>query len=881
LCYYLIALTKKIPGEVLLPPILDFLESSSDRVDVTEQLSKIFLSRPLITNLYSSSDGEYFVSNICRFLFRQLCNEDEPKGFILDRNTVGVFFTSLLAQDDVLGVSICCHYIVPLLLENVELCSNRSCGNMIVKSIKNILPFLPEDAIGVLICKKILRKIMPKVLSRRGSTNVDNVEDVIFLNELVVLLQHCLRHFDSENIAQYFFHTNCGCISNVLSSSMTWTLCCTKHSTKGNENCYEELLKGASSLVCDMFRLIESDQLHDTLLPLLESFCNHVNDSHLTDVINESVLPRDGEKREEVLSLPGVRETNAMLNEALKFCDEGVLKTSCPSVIEFLAFLNPPEERTHKSDEIAAKEFKEKVFLNEKESNSISDGVASLYLRSISSSNSNKIRESSYGMSIEMLSSKERNAAKESSAKDDAKMQKKTRLLRSASSFSRKSAEGNVTRNVKEKHDLVWLLGLHKQDKEERIKYSWRPRFMLSAKLHTRESSRSDSNVHINCMASNQSESVLASGNSDGELLIFDLRRHPPSLCARHCFPPVGQSNEPARPIQQVGFVMDRILACDGGLHLFDVEALSTVTSLSSGNAFFNDQGTKPWMCEDLLAFSSFPRGTGSTEILCGSMVDLCAISSAQLYTIDMRCSDAFTSHNFVTSYGHSQPDALFKSMSWYTGIVATKEYSRSSRSRHEKSILSPEQDPSFNFTCLTSHCGGGDWICVGSSSGYIHCFDRRRGKLLACWKAHQKAVIYIRSISRHKLISASADKTAVLWNIMSSPPQKISTIYNIPGKEHSMNIASHHFREDGLVSIPDGDLILCAVAGRKTLFLPMPTELQPDGSPWEVKADRIVMSDCEGNPISSSEKLKVSSIALLPCRQLVLLGSVDIHVCL
>ena len=141
----------------------------------------------------------------------------------------------------------------------------------------------------------------------------------------------------------------------------------------------------------------------------------------------------------------------------------------------------------------------------------------------------------------------------------------------------------------------------------------------------------------------------------------------------------------------------------------------------------------------------------------------------------------------------------------------------------HKKSNqLAEEQESSFNFTCVTSYSGG-DWICVGSSSGHIHCIDRRRGKILACWRAHQKAIIYIKSISRYKVLSASADKTAVLWNIMYAPPQKISTIYNIPGKEHSMNVTSHQFREDGLVSIPGGDLILCAVTGRKTVFMAMP----------------------------------------------------------
>mmetsp|Transcript_12917 Transcript_12917/g.26030 ORF Transcript_12917/g.26030 Transcript_12917/m.26030 type:complete len:1928 (+) Transcript_12917:157-5940(+) len=880
LCNYLIALSNKVPGEVLLPRLLRLLQTSSDRVDITEQLSKVFLSRPLIGNMYSSSGGEYFVSKICRFLLKQLCCVDEPSATMLDRSTVGVFFTSLLAQDDVVGTSICCHYVIPLLMDNLELCSHRSCGNMIVKSIKSLLPFLPEDAIGVLICKKILRKVIPKVLSR-GPSSVDNIQDVILLTELVVLLQQCLRHLDSENIVKNFFRTNSGSISNVLSSSMAWAL---SGGPIDDRKYYEVLLKEASVLVCNMFQRIESYQLHDTLLPLLESFCSLVNDSHLTDVLNESVLPRDGEERNEVLSRPGVKETNSILHEALEVCEEEMLKTSCPSVAEFLAFLNPPEKEASKIDEITAKDCqkqglhdeKESKSRDEKESKTKSDGMVSLY-KSISLSNNNKLRGVSDGSSIEMLSPKDLNMPNESVVKDSVTSKKKSRLVRNNSSFSQKSTDGQMNRKVKDKLDLVWLLGLHKQDKEERIKYSWRPRMMLSTRLDIEKSSESEKAAHVNCMATNQSESLLASGTSDGELLLFDLRRHPPALCARHRFHCFEQDNETARPIEQVDFfdAGGRLLVCDGGLHLFDAETQSVVTSLSSKNAYSSDQGGKPWKYEDIVAFSTCPPGTGSAEILDGSMGDISAISSAYLYGIDMRCSESITSRNCVAPYKPSQPDALFKSLTWHTGI-ATKEYPQS-----EETISPQEQDSSFNFTCLTSHCGGGDWVCVGSSSGHIHIFDRRRGKLLACWRAHQKAVVCIKSISRYKIISASADKTAVLWNIMSSPPQKLSSIYNIPGKEHSMNIACHYFREDGLVSVPDGDLILCAVTGRKTVFMPM-TQSQSNGSPLEVKADRTVMSDCESNPIPSSEKLKVSSVALLPCRQLVLLGCEgEIHVCL
>jgi len=97
------------------------------------------------------------------------------------------------------------------------------------------------------------------------------------------------------------------------------------------------------------------------------------------------------------------------------------------------------------------------------------------------------------------------------------------------------------------------------------------------------------------------------------------------------------------------------------------------------------------------------------------------------------------------------------------------------------------------------------------------------------------------------------------------------------------MNITSHEFHNDGLVSIPgDNNLLICAAAGRKAVFMPMPQELQPDGQPTDVPARRIVMSDFEGNRIPSSGKLSISSVSLLPCRQLVMLGcDGEIHVCL
>lgn len=98
------------------------------------------------------------------------------------------------------------------------------------------------------------------------------------------------------------------------------------------------------------------------------------------------------------------------------------------------------------------------------------------------------------------------------------------------------------------------------------------------------------------------------------------------------------------------------------------------------------------------------------------------------------------------------------------------------------------------------------------------------------------------------------------------------------------MNVTCYQFQSDGLVSIPGkGKLLLCAVSGRKAVFQSMPIPCDYTEEEFvEVKAERVVMSDYEGSRISRSRKFGIHSIALLPCRQLVLLGCEDgIHVCL
>ena len=417
----------------------------------------------------------------------------------------------------------------------------------------------------------------------------------------------------------------------------------------------------------------------------------------------------------------------------------------------------------------------------------------------------------------------------------------------------------------------------HISNRDLNVQYFWQPRMKLSTRIKDETYSVVDNVMGIvpaiTTMSSNLPESMIAVGNNAGEVFIYDLRRHPPVLIQKKQFVSV-DGNAP--PIRQVDFFNHdgNVLVCNEGLHLLCAETQRVTSSLSLENTSPRcSTEIHKWKGDNFVAFSLLPRGTVAGKILGDSTGEFAAISSSYLYTIDMRCHDS-PANGQLLSPADPYPkklhlDPMFKALTWNTSLL--------SREIHTN-IRNPPRigdTARFNLTCVTAHR---DWICTGSISGHIHCFDRRNGKLLTCWKGHAKSVQYLNALPEHMLLSAGGDKTAVLWDMTKTPPQKVSGVYDIPGKEFAMNVTSHKFRDEGLVSIPgDSDLLLCAIAGRKAVFMPMPQETSMD-----VPAARVVMSGYDGNRIPSSGKLSISSIALLPCRQMILLGCEgEIHICL
>ena len=172
-------------------------------------------------------------------------------------------------------------------------------------------------------------------------------------------------------------------------------------------------------------------------------------------------------------------------------------------------------------------------------------------------------------------------------------------------------------------------------------------------------------------------------------------------------------------------------------------------------------------------------------------------------------------------------------------------------------------------LTSLTANADG-DWICVGSSSGNAYCLDRRVGKLLRKWKAHDGAIIRVEPINRYQVLTVGKDLKAVAWDLRGEgEPTKISVITGLPDRGPGINTNTVKLRtfkkSDGTSS-----MVLYAMSGHKAAAAAVPGANQPD---YCVKARNFV--DPKGEKVGK-RKLCIQSLQLLPMRQILLMGCDD-----
>jgi WD40 repeat protein len=512
----------------------------------------------------------------------------------------------------------------------------------------------------------------------------------------------------------------------------------------------------------------------------------------------------------------------------------------------------------------------------------------------------------------------------------------------------------------KRREDWAWTLGLRPQwtDPWLRIGSYWSSRLVMISSLQAngapthkvrnklQANMRQSDCFGIQSLAVNSSESILASGNRRGEVCLWDLRQHPPKITTRlvnelkgrahqlgktqtkGMFGPISQIQFSA-PISQLEFLeRERTgIACDGLLNLWDVEMGCVVSSMNSGvlQTDRNEIGqfldswiglSQPTTKDPFLAFSLVRSGNCmGSDSSCSQ--EILAVTQSNLFRIDMRCGQRSIQSPLLCSVTKeiTMPNSMWLSRSWMLNSPEISPRGLGGDSAPSSNTQSPAD---YHFSCISpaDFC---DWVCVGSLSGHVHCFERRAGRLLHCWKAHEKAIIAIKSISNHQVLTIGRDRKATLWDLRGDSPVKlqrfrgefqetnilrnVAQVYqksdtnrslivslDLPGGGSGLsmqNVAVQNFVHKGIKSqgSPIGNSsdnplsMLYTVSGNRSISVPIPDIATPQKS---VKLKAKSLRHASGAKKKSFRKLDIRSIALLPLRQLVLLGDDDgtIHVC-
>eukprot|EP00956_Cyclotella_meneghiniana_P007947 scaffold10567_cov70-Cyclotella_meneghiniana.AAC.1 len=701
-------------------------------------------------------------------------------------DSIARYFVTFLSRDSGVGTAICSRYIVPLLVCRLEECAvANDSQNMAIQTLRSIVPFLPSDTVGIVVVKPVLKKVWQKISFQENihpNCRVDVLTNfpMHLLRDLVSLLSVCLRQIETQ-VETYFFRSTPMCIPQLLLLSFKATV--------SAQETAQEVFYGICLLVQAMItNPTHAVYLTKTLLPTsIESLASQVNDQISLERRMDCEKKCVDDQRDEILQLPGIADACMVAREAVKVFDRNCL----PAALELLAWVDHPLSVRNGQTSPA----KDKELANNTHTYS---SIATCNLTNEPNDAWNPPSEEDILLvssepigndAIEMLAPRQNTTVDDidSDSEDengDIGSKVKSTLAKSSPTIV-EHVEHNHQDN--KKRDLAWSIGVHRLPEQKLIKYRWHPRFMATTSLEIK--SGNDSERNIASMSSNKSETLLVAGNSLGEIFLFDLRRHPPSMISSRKVIPhrTTESSSNAKKLSQVGFVdAGNVLVCHGGLHIWDAETGVIATSKIIGGYRPQNRSLAGF---HFLAYSQFPFMTSSSEILYTGCGEIAAISPRHLYMVDMRCdpqkeSPTFTAtdtchspyQNRTESPKHLSSFPMMKHLSWHTEESPTFTATDTCHSPYQNRTESPKHLSSFNLKCVAAHS---DFVCVGSSSGHIHCYDRRQSKLQICWKAHTKSIEYLKAVSRGLLLSVSADKTAVLWNLMKNPPQQISSIYS------------------------------------------------------------------------------------------------------
>ncbi|TDH72654.1 hypothetical protein CCR75_007447 [Bremia lactucae] len=182
---------------------------------------------------------------------------------------------------------------------------------------------------------------------------------------------------------------------------------------------------------------------------------------------------------------------------------------------------------------------------------------------------------------------------------------------------------------------------------------------------------------------------------------------------------------------------------------------------------------------------------------------------------------------------------------------------------------------PHLSLTAMTSFLDTVAYLVLGTSTGYIVLLDSRTGRYVIKWQALEAGarIVHVVQISKSQLLVLGAEKEARVWRMelqTAKPPQLRMTITGVPEGVCAAQVTVQSGADTSVLYVAFGARVYCALLPMEPRAVVL---IQP---PVMKRMEVWQLSEPGGASRSSRSRVVAQSVAVLPLRQLLLLGTDD-----
>ncbi|KAF1774627.1 WD40-repeat-containing domain [Phytophthora cactorum] len=180
-----------------------------------------------------------------------------------------------------------------------------------------------------------------------------------------------------------------------------------------------------------------------------------------------------------------------------------------------------------------------------------------------------------------------------------------------------------------------------------------------------------------------------------------------------------------------------------------------------------------------------------------------------------------------------------------------------------------------LSLAAVASFVDGTAYLALGTASGRVVLLDSRTGRQAARWQALEAGarVVHLVQISTSQLLVVGADKEARVWRVMlrsHGHSQLRMTITGVPDGISASQISVHSAVDTTVLYVASGSRVHCVQLPSE------PRAVVLVQAPVTVRMESWQLTEPGGASRGNKSRVVAHSVAVLPLRQLLLLGTED-----